>query len=325
MVKIERIKTLSPQGVDPGKADLSAVFGDRYLAKEPDYKGMIPPGLLRRMGKAVRMGVGAGFPLIEAYPEVEAIIVGTANGGLENCIHFLNQIVDYKEGALTPTAFVQSTPAAVAGQLAMMGKNRSYNVTHVNKWMAFESALADALLFIDENPKAKVLLLAVDEISNYNWNIDWLQGLYKEGEQKSTELIGSPTPGTICGEGATGFVLSKSEESKGILDVAQMVAVNTEEILNRLAIFLAENNCTTEDIKNLITGKNGDVRYDPFYDEVMNNFPLAQSNTYKQWTGEYPTVNAFAVAYTKVLGLKGKTLIYNQCLGEHHSWILMDL
>ena len=107
--------------------------GNRYAALEPGYGSLIPAGLLRRMGKAVRMGVGTGLPLIQKNGALDGIILGTANGGLEDCLKFLNQIVDYEEGTLTPTNFVQSTPNSVAGNLALMSKNTGYNTTHVNK------------------------------------------------------------------------------------------------------------------------------------------------------------------------------------------------
>lgn len=154
--------------------------GDRYLAVEPAYGQMIPAGLLRRMGKAVRMGVGAGLPLIQKN-QVDGIILGTANGGLEDCLKFLNQIVDYHEGTLTPTNFVQSTPNAVAGNLALMSKTTGYNATHVHKGLAFEAALLDAMMLLDEKPAQRLLLGSIEEISDYNHNIDLLSGSFKTG------------------------------------------------------------------------------------------------------------------------------------------------
>ncbi len=71
------------------------IVADRYLAHEPNYLEFIPAGQLRRMGKAVRMGIGAGLPLIQRNEPLDGIIIGSANGGLEDCIKFLNQIVDY--------------------------------------------------------------------------------------------------------------------------------------------------------------------------------------------------------------------------------------
>ncbi|RZM12149.1 MAG: hypothetical protein EOO88_45975 [Pedobacter sp.] len=132
------------------------------------------------MGKAVRMGVGAAMPLLQHQEAVDGIIIGTANGGMEDCIKFLNQVIDYDEGLLTPGNFVQSTPNAVAGQLGLMTKNQCYNITHVHRGLSFEMALIDAMMQVKENPGKQYLLGSVDEISDYNFNID-LTGLVFRG------------------------------------------------------------------------------------------------------------------------------------------------
>ena len=180
-----------------------------FTAFEPSYSETIPSSLLRRMGKAVRMGIGTALPLIERNEKLDGIVIGTANGGLENCINFLNQIIDYDEGTLTPTHFVQSTPNALAGQLALMSKNTGYNVTHVNGPLAFENALLDAMMFLEgEKSNTSLLLGAVEEISTYNYNIDLLAGRYKEECVSNDKLIETNTIGSVCGEGSTMFVVT---------------------------------------------------------------------------------------------------------------------
>ena len=64
-------------------------------AIEPAYNG-IPPGILRRMGKSVRMGVGAALSLPHDHTTIDGIIIGTANGGKEDSVKFLNQIFPSK-------------------------------------------------------------------------------------------------------------------------------------------------------------------------------------------------------------------------------------
>jgi hypothetical protein len=115
----------------------------KLYAIEPSHEG-IPPGVLRRMGKAVRLGVGAAQPIIKAVPQTDGIIIGTANGGMEDCIKFLNQIIQYDEGQLAPGNFVQSTTNAVAAQLGLISKNTGYNITHVHRGLSFENAIMDA-------------------------------------------------------------------------------------------------------------------------------------------------------------------------------------
>src|SRR5450755_1269477 len=142
---------------------------------EPAYPG-IPAGAVRRMGKSVRMAVGAALPLLEKHPQPDGIIIATANGGMEDCIKFLNQILEYKEGLLTPASFVQSTSNAAAGQIAMVTKNHNYNITHVHRGLAFENALLDVVMLLKENAEAGYLLGCTDEISACNYNIDRIAG-----------------------------------------------------------------------------------------------------------------------------------------------------
>ena len=68
---------------------------DRLLCKEPDYKAYIPPMQLRRMSKAVRMGIGATRVCMEnaGVEKADAISVGTAFGCLHDTEVFLSKMV----------------------------------------------------------------------------------------------------------------------------------------------------------------------------------------------------------------------------------------
>src|SRR5215472_12722131 len=103
---------------------------------------------------------------------------------------------------LTPGHFVQSTANAVASQISMASQNHGYNCTHVHRGLAFENALQDAILFAGENQGRMVLLGAVDEISGQHYNIERLEGSYREGPVSNTNLYTSLSAGTIAGEGA---------------------------------------------------------------------------------------------------------------------------
>lgn len=271
--------------------------GNKYFAKEPDYSELIPKGLLRRMGKAVRMGIGTGIPLITKYKNLDGIILGTANGGLEDCLKFLNQIVQYKEGTLTPTNFVQSTPNSVAGHLALMSKNTGYNNTHVNKGLAFESALLDAMLLFEQENVSQLLVGNVEEASTYNYNIDFLTGFFKEEEISSNELLNSNTKGTVRGEGSAMFVVSNSKENAlcEIVDVDQFTYPKKDTIEEKVMQFLDKNQLNLNSIDTLILGINGDNRNDYWYHDLMGSFQTSTVYTYKNLVGEYPTVSGFAL------------------------------
>ena len=320
--------------------------GNQYLALEPSYNGLIPASLLRRMGKAVRMGVGAGLPLILRNPGLGGIILGTANGGLEDCLKFLNQIVDYEEGTLTPTNFVQSTPNAVAGNLALMSKNTGYNATHVHKGLAFECALLDAMMLLNEKRSKSFLLGSVEEISAYNYNIDFLAGYFKLEDSASDTLLDSNTAGTVCGEGAAMFIVSSENSEKAlaqILDVEQISFPENEELNDKLSLFLSKNGLSAEKIDALILGYSGDNRNDHLYDQFyQKSFSHSSVFSYKNLTGDYPSSSSFAtwLAVTLLagnalpaallrhesanMGKPQNVLIYNHYQGVQHGFILLS-
>lgn len=327
------------------ESELRVNVGNRYAAMEPAYGTLIPAGLLRRMGKAVRIGVGAGLPLIHKNPDLEGIILATANGGLEDCLKFLNQIVDYNEGTLTPTNFVQSTPNAVAGNLALMSKNTGYNATHVNKGLAFEGALLDAILLLEEGKAKKLVLGSIEEISDYNYNIDVLAGSWKIEETNSQNLLTSDTPGTVCGEAAVMFVVEadRSENALAeIIDTGQITYTDQEGLKKKLDYFLEKNDIQLSEIDTLILGYNGDNRSDHWYDWFSKSlFPESSVYCYKNMTGEFPTATAYATwmavhilngkkmpeeTVVKKAGEKNpeKILIYNHHKGIQHGLILMS-
>jgi hypothetical protein len=315
--------------------------GNKYFAKEPNYSDLIPRGLLRRMGKAVRMGIGTGLPLVEKYKNLDGIILGSANGGLEDCLKFLNQIVQYEEGTLTPTNFVQSTPNAVAGLLALMSKNTGYNNTHVSKGLAFESALLDAILLFEQENVSQLLVGSVEEASTYNYNIDFLTGFFKEEEISSDQLLNSNTKGSVRGEGAAMFVVSNSKENAlcEIVDVDQFTYPKKGTIEEKAMQFLAKNQLSPESIDALMLGFNGDNRSDYWYHDLMNSFNHSTVYTYKNLAGEYPTVSGFSLWLTSNI-LEGATiptevvyrdsgrniqnmLIYNHYNDAQHGFILV--
>lgn len=324
------------------KEEAREIIGLKYEAIEPNYRENIPVRALRRMGKAIRMATGASAALLNKNTNIEAIIIGTAHGGIEDSIKFLNQIISYEEGTLTPTNFVQSTPNAVAGGLAQMSKCYGYNNTHTNDGLSFEGAILDALL-LTRNKEIKALLLgAIEEISDYNYNLEFLQGRFKEENNiSSKDLLYSDTPGTVSGEGATMFFIETNPENAlaKIEDVDTFCFPTDEELQENLLSFLKQNNLSVNDIDSLVSGRSGDNRQRKYYDIIESNFKDSNIYTYKNLVGEYPTSSAFATWLACEI-IQGKSipkqalwqnknkatknlLIYNQHKNKQHSFILM--
>ncbi|MFT3945538.1 MAG: beta-ketoacyl synthase chain length factor [Agriterribacter sp.] len=323
-----------------GNIDLNTIkesVNNKLLAVEPKYEG-IPPGILRRMGKAVRLGVGTALPVIKSNEGIDGIIIGTANGGMEDCIKFLNQIIDYEEGMLTPGNFVQSTPNAIAAQAGLMAANKSYNITHVHRGLAFENSLLDAMMLLKENQEAKYLVGGVDEISAYNYNIDYLEGWYKKTATVNTALYTGDSAGSLAGEGSAMFLVNNNS-SNAVACIRDVHSIHTTDIMqlsSALQHFLQKNNIEAKNIDVLISGENGDNRLLKYYHavEAVINAPVAR---YKHMTGEFPTSTAVAVwlacnadklpAHMFKSGYPGTTagniLIYNNYKGMQHGFILI--
>jgi hypothetical protein len=320
---------------------LNGVTDNKLKAVEPTYEG-IPNGILRRMGKAVKMGIGAALPLIKR--KRDGIIIGTSNGGMEDCIKFLNQIIDYDEGMLAPGNFVQSTTNAIAGQLGMMSSNKGYNITHVHRALAFENAMIDATMLLKENVNNNYLLGGVDEISAYNYNIEYLGGWYKKENISNKDLYTSDSIASIAGEGAVMFLVN-NDETNAVAELQAIHIFHTEdenEVTKQLKIFLEKNLSGEEKLDLLITGENGDSRLSKYYTacEALINSDVTIAR-FKHMSGEYPTASAIAVWLScyimqqknipehMIKKSAGKTefkkiLIYNNYKGLQHSFILLS-
>ena len=328
-----------------GQIDLEElkISKDNQLhAIEPKYHG-IAPGHLRRMGKAARMGVGAGLPLL-LENKVDGILIGTSNGGQEDSMKFLDQIMEYDEGRLTPTNFVQSTYNAIAGQLAMITENKGYNITHVHRGLAFEAAALDAAMLLRENPEHSYLIGGVDEISVRNYRTESLAGWYKVENILNTELFSSSSIGTLPGEGAAMFVVNNSKDGAAakLLALKMLNTDNENVILEQLKLFLRQNLPDGTNIDLLLSGESGDNRFAKFYttcEQVLND--QATVARFKHVTGEFQTASALVLWLAShilqsqklpVYMIKKKgistvfnyALIYNNFKGTQHSFTLLQ-
>jgi 3-oxoacyl-[acyl-carrier-protein] synthase II len=264
---------------------------------EPAYDSF-SRNVLRRMGKSVRIGVAAALPLIQDTENLSGIIVGTANSGMEESIHFLNQIIDFNEEMLAPGNFVQSTANSIASQIALLSHNKGYNITHVHRGLAFENAVLDAAMLLKDNPENIYLLGGIDEISSYNYQIDFLEGWYKSEKTSNKQLYQIKSPGSIAGEGSVIFIINNTRIN-ALARVEALITLhggNVEWVTNQFQSFVQNHQKDSELIDILLTGENGDCRQHQLYsscEAVMeNNVTIAR---FKHMCGEYPTATAFAL------------------------------
>lgn len=297
MFYIHQASCISPQQTFK-EVDLTVLHepvDKRLNAIEPVYDG-IPPGVLRRMSKLVRMGVAAAMHTLQNNPVPNGIIMGSLNTGKDDAVKFLNQIIDYEEGMLTPMSFVQSTPNAVAAQVALLTRNHGYNISHLHMGVAFEMAAIDADMMLQENPSHHYLLGAVDDMASYYF--DEKGGWHKEADISNKILYDTNSPGSISGEGAAMFFVNN--DPAGAL--AKLVAVDTlhdtdEAVLKeKLDAFLTKHLPAGETIDLLLSGENGDNRLDKYYavceSSINEGAAIAR---FKHVCGEYATAASIAL------------------------------
>ncbi len=343
---IRDLACISPQPTHDGsflRGELNTFEGNIYEAIEPDYAEVIPRNQLRRIGRSVRMGLWTGKKLLEAHPNPDGILIGTGEGAAEDFIRFMEQIMEYEEGTLTPTHFVQSTPNALAGSLALIDRNTGYNATYTDKGTAFESALLDALLLTEEGTASSLLVGTMEQYSPYIYNIEGRNAFFKTTPVPSDQLLTSGTPGTVFGEGSAMFLMSNDPEKAyaRVKDVDQMLFPEEKAFQERVLTFLSRNGLEKEDIDALVLGWNGDSRNDHWYTNLRGSlFPQQGAYSFKNLVGDHPSSGAFAtwlgahllngadlprscVQHAPERPLKN-VLIYNHYKGRNHGLVLLS-
>ena len=312
----------------------------------PDFRKAIPGMALRRMSKAVKMGVFAAKEALEEAQVVEpkAIITGTGQGCLQDTENFLKLVLNQKGELLAPTSFIQSTHNTVGGQIALNLKCTFYNVTYSQNSGSFESALIDGGLQLKEQPEISVLVGGVDEISERITPFLYLDGQLKKEEVVNLDLFKTNSAGSITSEGAHFFSISGTKNSGSyaeLLDVKLFSSDSAEEVSERIGSFIKENELEIEGLDLVILGNNGDSRFDHFYHFLQKGiFKQTEQLAFKHLVGDYNTVSGYALwlgckifkssEIPQILKINPvqkenpkKILIYNQYLGEEHSLILL--
>lgn len=310
-VYIRAARAVSPQGpFDELLLNPAQYLGDRLACKEPDYSTYIDPKLIRRMSRIIKMGAAAAMECLQEAGATmpDAIITGTAYGCLADTDQFLTRMVEFNESLLSPTAFIQSTHNTVGAQIALMLKCHNYNNTYVHRGSSFEAAVMDATGLIAEGDARTVLVGGVDEIIEKSHTILSRFDLYKKDGNTET-LAASATKGTMAGEGAAFFLLTKDLEKGSLakLDAMQTWYKSSLPAADLVADFLKNQGIPFDSIDLLITGENGDVRFDGHYQELKQSlFAGRNTITYKQFCGEYPTSGAFGLWLASMIINTGK-------------------
>lgn len=343
---------ISPQKTFEATDFLSEVVehNSKYLSCiEPSYKEFLNPTLARRMARIIKMSIAASTVCFkDAKVEMpDAIMTGTALGCLEDTEKFLWAIIHNDEQFLTPTSFIQSTHNTVSAQIALQLKCMNYNFTYVHKGFSFESAVLDGLMTLAEGEAKNILIGGHDEMTEKYYRVCDRIGYWKKEESVPTmELINSKTNGSIAGEGAAFFILSKEQSETSYAKLRGIKTIykpeNNEEIEQKVTELLTANGLTANDIDLVVYGINGDARFDKTYYHLKDNLFKSSTSTYfKHLCGEYQTAGSFAmwlaskiiktqsipsatlIGENKTKQIKN-VLIYNTFLDADHSVYLLS-
>lgn len=347
---INGIGNISPQLTYDNSVFLNSVKPLQFpfaRCEEPNYKELINPMQLRRMGRILRMGVtAAGIALKESGVEnPDAIITGTGLGLVQDTEKFLLSLLENDEKLLNPTSFIQSTHNTVGAHIAVMLKCNNYNYTYVNSSISFESALLDSLMQVEENPAASILLGGLDEMTEMYHKITYRAGMWNKYNPGIDQPGNLESDNVIAGEGSAYFVLSgkKHPACYAVFEDTETFykPASTEKIATNILGFLEKNKLHPEEIDLVIFGQQ-DAEGDIIYQDIRKNLFRNNSQArYKHLCGEYYTSSAFASwlganilkrqtipADTLITAKPGaptkKILIYNHFRNIYHSVILMS-
>lgn len=306
---------------------------------EPDYKPFIPGNSLRRMTRVLKIGLTTALRCIQdsGLETPGPIVTGTGKGSLQDTEKFIKEIAEYKETALNPTPFIQSTYNSVNGLIALQQKCTAYNNTFVHRGFSFENALLDSMMLIQEGA-SHTLTGAFEEITAEHFYIKSRIGFWKDAPVNSAALYQHLSPGTIAGEGATFFALTgqPSPHSYAAISGFKMLYKPTADKLKATL----KDFSTGADL--IITGRNGDSNHEHFYEVLDSCYPGVPQLAFKHLCGEYDTAGAFGVWLAAQIikaqqvpqqwfpGLPSLSapinsiLFYNHFYGEQHVMLLLE-
>ncbi len=281
----------------------------------PDYSAFIQAMERRRMSQVLKMAITCSIDCLEqaGLSQPDGIIVGTSMGCCVHTKNFLDKILSANEGLLSPTSFIVSTHNTIAGQISLLLKNHSYNMTHTQNSLSFEQALIDGMLCI-ENGSSHILVGGADEEEDEIYNMK---------ERLNDEKIH-----LTCG--VSFFILSNEkgkQASINLVDVGSFGLIN--DFSGIIMEFLVSNKLSPEEIDMVLYANSEQEKTE----ELKTLFGHGKIFDYQKITGTYFTNSAFAMNYgIDILSQRehpvfgegiNKVLVCNNLIPENLGLILL--
>lgn len=266
-------------------------------AVEPDYKEYIPVMQLRRMSRAVRMGVIAAKKAMEGVgiEKPDAYSLGTAYGCLQDTEKFLDKMIEQEEQMLTPTAFIQSTHNTVGGQIALLAGCNGHNMTYVHRGHSFEHALINSQLYLNEHEGETMLVGGIDEQTPNSIKALQLAGVFTNEELTPQDVLNGKNKSAVGTDGAAFFAVTQKPLADKYIHVKaiEVFKAKSETALEKVKAFAARND-TPVDV--FLSGANGMEQYKSVYNNIKQEvYPNAALAQYKHCTGDYPVASSLAL------------------------------
>lgn len=227
---------------------------------EADYKEFISPIMARRMGPILKRAIATSVAALKAagVEDPDAIVCGTGLGCIENTEKFLSAMIDNNESCLQPTFFINSTHNTVASQVATFLKCNGYNSTYAHLGISFESALMDVLMQMELGKIHTALVGGHDEMTPTYFKLFDKVSYWQ----------------APVGECAASFVLSDRPSAGAkcsLMDVDLAYSPSRVQLRARVEALLGRHGLKASDISCVVTGRDGDTRYDSSYDGFMED------------------------------------------------------
>lgn len=303
----------------PAPYALPETLGDpcpAYACAASPGSGVLPPKVLRRLGRAQRLAMTAAHLALEdagiaaGDREGTAICLGTGMGELGHTYAFLKNMIELEEVKPKPASFINSVHNAIAGQIAIGLSCKGENHTFIHGSTSFESALWQGLYLLARGRAEYVLVCGVDELNGYMMAADRAFGRFQEGDDVLAPMsaTGPWSAGTLPGEGAVAIVLGRVDDApkgspriRGVrarpLEPAMKTNFDAKEETRFIKEALGRSGLRAGDIDLVICSANGDSKLDAQYRDVVEclgqaaGAPLAHG-VFQHGTGDFHAVAA---------------------------------
>ncbi len=283
-------------GDGSGEYKVPEVETEWFQAQKPQFLKYFDPKTARRSSGVLKMGMVAAFDAIQNIEApIEAIIVGTGLGCVQDSEKFLVSLIKHKEKLLSPTPFIQSTHNTLAASIALQLKVHNYNFTYSERIFSFEWALLDAYMQIQESASSNILVGAADALTPKTFILSKNISLYQAYSKQQSNILTKKNKCPFAGDVAAFFALSgnKSLINQSKLQFVRMY-FKKEKIVILKDIKEQLQQRFFSKIDSILIGINGVASFDDVYNTVLDNIESQNVGYYKHLCGESFSSSAFA-------------------------------